>query len=37
MSLSREEVVKYIENMSVLELSQLIKELEEKYPSLAKS
>jgi large subunit ribosomal protein L7/L12 len=31
MSLSREDVVKYIENMSVLELSQLIKELEEKF------
>jgi len=31
MSLSREEVVKYIENMSVLDLSHLIKELEEKF------
>jgi large subunit ribosomal protein L7/L12 len=31
MAISREEVVDYLANMSVLELSQLIKELEEKF------
>ena len=31
MSISREEVVDYLANMTVLELSTLIKELEEKF------
>jgi len=31
MSITKEEVVQFIENMTVLELSQLVKELEEKF------
>ncbi|MHB8763501.1 MAG: 50S ribosomal protein L7/L12 [Deferrisomatales bacterium] len=31
MSITKEDVVKFIENMTVLELSQLVKELEEKF------
>ncbi|TAL16776.1 50S ribosomal protein L7/L12 [bacterium] len=31
MSVTKEDVVKFIENMTVLELSQLVKELEEKF------
>lgn len=31
MSISREEVVQFIENMTVLELSEFVKELEEKF------
>jgi len=31
MAISKEDVVQFIENMSVLELSQLVKELEEKF------
>ena len=31
MSITKEDVVQFIENMSVLELSQLVKELEEKF------
>ena len=30
-SVTKENVINFIENMSVLELSQLVKELEEKY------
>ena len=30
-SVSKEQVVSFIENMSVLEMSQLVKELEEKF------
>jgi large subunit ribosomal protein L7/L12 len=31
MAVTKEEVVQFIENMTVLELSQLVKELEEKF------
>ena len=31
MSITKEDVIKFIENMSVLELSELVKELEEKF------
>ncbi len=31
MSITKEDVIQYIENMTVLELSELVKELEEKF------
>ena len=31
MSISKEDVIKFIENMTVLELSELVKELEERF------
>ena len=31
MSITKEDVVKFIENMTVLELSELVKELEERF------
>ena len=31
MAISREEVISFIENMTVLELSEFVKELEDKY------
>jgi large subunit ribosomal protein L7/L12 len=31
MSITREDVIQYIENMTVLELSELVKELEDKF------